>query len=206
MAKRILLVEGRDDEHVLKHICGIRAIPHLDEITPLENVERLLSHIPTRLRATSEEGDVVGVVIDADTSVGSRWQAVRDRFIEAGYPNVPHQPNPNGTIFDRPNDSLLPRAGVWMMPDNKTHGILENFLRFLVPQPNALFDHVTKSVETIPALRFSQLDEPKAIIHTWLAWQEEPGKPFGTAITARFLDADVPEADVIVAWLNQLFY
>ena len=196
MARRILLVEGRDDEHVLKHICGIRGIPHLDEIAPLENVERLLSHIPTRLRATSEEGDVVGVVIDADTSVGSRWQAVRDRFIEAGYPNVPHQPNPNGTIFDRPNDSLLPRAGVWMMPDNKTHGILENFLRFLVPQPNALFDHVTKNVETIPARRFSQLDEPKAIIHTWLAWQEEPGKPFGTAITARFLDADVPEADV----------
>ena len=28
---KILLVEGTDDEHVLKHICGNRDIPYLDE-------------------------------------------------------------------------------------------------------------------------------------------------------------------------------
>jgi hypothetical protein len=27
---KILLVEGTDDEHVLKHICGNRGIAHLD--------------------------------------------------------------------------------------------------------------------------------------------------------------------------------
>ena len=50
------------------------------------------------------------------------------------------------------------------------------------------------------------LDEPKAVIHTWLAWQKEPGRPFGTAITARFLDPNVPEVDVLVAWLKRLFF
>src|SRR5436190_24268592 len=29
----------------------------------------------------------------------------------------------------------------------------------------------------------------KALIHTWLAWQEKPGRPLGLAITARYFDA-----------------
>jgi len=43
-------------------------------------------------------------------------------------------------------------------------------------------------------------------MHTWLAWQEEPGKPLGTAITAKFLDANVAQVDVLVAWLKALFF
>ncbi len=94
------------------------------------------------------------------------------------------------------------------MPNNQISGILEDFLRFLVPQPNILFDHAKVSVASIPEgeRRFKQLAEPKAVIHTWLAWQEEPGFPFGTAITARFLDPDVPEVDVLAAWLKRLFF
>ena len=30
--RRILLVEGVDDEHVMKHICGNHGIPELDEV------------------------------------------------------------------------------------------------------------------------------------------------------------------------------
>jgi len=63
-------------------------------------------------------------------------------------------------------------------------------------------------VAAIPAdeRRFSQLAQPKALIHTWLAWQEEPGKPLGTAITARYLDPDVAQVDVLVSWLNRLYF
>ena len=92
------------------------------------------------------------------------------------------------------------------MPDNQTPGILGHFLSFLVPQqPNALFCHVNACVDSIPDIRFSQNDKPKAIIHTWLAWQEKPGRPYGTAITAHFLDPDVPQVDVLVSWLERLF-
>ena len=94
------------------------------------------------------------------------------------------------------------------MPDNQTKGILEDFLRFLVPPDSRLFSHVESSVATIPAEErlFGQLAQPKAIIHTWLAWQAEPGKPFGTAITAKFLDVNVAQVDVLVAWLKSLFF
>jgi len=40
----------------------------------------------------------------------------------------------------------------------------------------------------------------------WLAWQQEPGKPLGTAITARFLDPTVAQVDVLVSWLNRLYF
>ncbi len=204
MAQKILLVEGSDDEHVLKHVCGNRGISHLDEVKSLGNAERLLENIPVQLKLSSAD-DVVGVIIDADTDLTARWQAIRYRLSQAGYDDVPVDPDPSGTIVEPLGEMSLPRAGVWIMPDNKTTGILEDFLRFLVPQPNALFDHVVASVNSIPDRRFNRNDKPKATIHTWLAWQSDPGLPFGTAITARFLDPSLPQADDLVSWLRELF-
>ncbi len=202
------MVEGTDDEHVLKHICGNRDIPELDEVEKYGSVEKLIESIEVRLPLLIEEGDIVGVVIDADTEISDRWKSIRNRIISVGYQNVPDQPALDGTILDPPAGTYLPRLGVWVMPNNQTSGILEDFLRFLVPKPNILFDHVRDSVKTIPEgeRRFKPLDEPKAIIHTWLAWQKEPGRPFGTAISACFLDPNVPEVDVLVAWLKRLFF
>ena len=48
-----------------------------------------------------------------------------------------------------PANSLLPRFGVRIMPDNQTRGILEDFLRLLVPAGSALFAHVQSSVARI---------------------------------------------------------
>ena len=206
--RRILLVEGSDDEHVVKHICGGHGIPELDEIKPLGSDSELLDSIPVQIKA-SEDGDIVGVIIDADTNMQGRWDSIRDRIDQFGYDSPPDQPSREGTILNSPERTLYPRLGIWIMPDNRTNGILEDFLHFLIPQPNQLLDHVVRSVDNIPEqeLRFRKPDDvPKAVIHTWLAWQQEPGRPYGTAITARFLDADVPEAHVLVSWLRRLFH
>ena len=207
---KILLVEGTDDEHVLKHICGNQGIPHLDEVKPHEGVINLLESLKVRL-TLSEEGDIIGVVIDADTEISDRWKSIRNQVTRVGYQNVPNQPDPDGTILDPPRGTLLPRLGVWIMPNNQTSGILEDFLHFLVPPPNILFDYAKACVKSIPDVPddegvFEPKDESKAVIHTWLAWQKDPGLPFGTAITARFLDPDVPEVDVLAAWLKRLFF
>ncbi len=205
MALRVLLVEGTDDEHVMKHVCRSRGLPQPDEVRRYDGIDTLLRAVPVQIRGRSAPEDAVGIVIDANSDVDARWKAVRGRLVEAGYPDPPGVPDPEGTVLDPPPDLLLPRAGVWLMPDNKTPGILENFLRFLVPRDDVLFDHAKASVESIPDRRFSLNDEPKAVIHTWLAWQAEPGRPYGTAITARYLDPGVPQVDVLVAWLRRLF-
>ena len=199
-----LLVEGGDDEHVLKHICGAHQVPHLSEIKALEGFPNILNSIVTQLRF-ADEGDIIGVIVDADTNLTNRWQSLRSRFIEAGYQNVPVQPLPSGTVLEPPSESILPRAGIWIMPDNSNKGNLEDFLSFLVPQPNKLLEHATACVEAVPTRLFGKGDELKATLHTWLAWQKEPGRPYGTAITARFLDPNVPEVHVLVSWLRELF-
>ena len=207
MARKVLMVEGTDDEHVLKHICGAHKIPRLDKVKPYGGDGRLLAAIPLQIKLSKEKGDVVGIVIDADADLGARWQSLRDIFVNAGYPNVPRQPDPDGTILESPEETFLPRAGVWIMPDNKTPGILEDFLRFLIPdQPNTLFAHAERSVATVPERRFTENDTPKALIHTWLAWQKDPGKPYGTAITAKFMDSRLPQSRALADWLRRLFY
>ncbi len=203
--RRILLVEGPDDEHVLKHLCGKRGGPTLDEIKPYGGVEQLLESLPLRLI----ESDVraVGVVVDADTGFSGRWQSLRSILVRAGYQDVPADPMADGTVVDPPKGTPLPRVGVWIMPDNQSSGVLEDFLAFLVPKNSPLFEHARASVANIPdgERRFSPIAEPKAVIHTWLAWQEEPGRPYGTAITAHYLDPRVPQVDVLVSWLRRLY-
>jgi hypothetical protein len=205
VGRKILLVEGKDDEHVLKHLCGTRCVGNLDEVKEHGSVDQLLESIPVRLKA-SEEGDIVGIVIDADSDLAARWASLRDRLINLGYRGVIKTPEPAGTVLDPPADKLLPRVGVWIMPNNQLNGILEDFLLFLVPTDSRLLAHVQGSVDAIPEgeQRFKDLGKPKAVIHTWLAWQKEPGKPLGTAITAEFLDPSVAEVDVLVSWLRNL--
>ena len=205
LLRRLLLVEGVDDQHVIKHVCLSRDVPLPDEIIPHDGIERLIEAIPVRLKVI--ETEALGVVLDADLDLAGRWAALRHRLTQAGYDRVPQQPAADGTILVAPANSLLPRFGVWIMPDNRSKGILEDFLRFLVPSGSRLFEHAKSSVASIPEgeRRFSQAAEPKAVIHTWLAWQKEPGKPLGTAITARFLDPNVAEVDVFVGWLQRLF-
>ncbi|MYC15867.1 MAG: hypothetical protein F4Y39_19250 [Gemmatimonadetes bacterium] len=204
--RKKLLVEGTDDENVLKHICGTRGVGRLDKVKNLGGFYKLRASIPAELRESDLEA--VGVVVDADTDMNSRWQSIRDQIISVGYQSVPIQPVVDGTILDPPEGTLLPKVGIWIMPNNRTDGILENFLRFLVRPPNDLFDHVEASVAAIPQehRRFKDLDEIKAIIHTWLAWQEDPGQPYGIAITAGFLDPNIAEVDPLVSWLKRLFF
>lgn len=70
--KKVLLVEGKDDEHVLKHLCGNRAGPRFDEVKSHDGVDELLESFPVQLKASGDDA-IVGVIIDADTDAASRW-------------------------------------------------------------------------------------------------------------------------------------
>jgi hypothetical protein len=174
--KRILLVEGKDDEHVFRALLGRRNLPQ-PTIHQHEGYPRLLEAIPERLRESDVES--VGIVLDADTSLDNRWEAVRHRLLEAGYSATPVQPDSQGLVLPAPSETILPKVGVWLMPNNRVPGILEDFLRYLVPPGNALFAYAEQSMNGIAEeLRlFRPVDRPKALLHTWLAWQKEPGKP-----------------------------
>ena len=204
--KRVLMVEGPDDEHVVKHICAQRQLGTIEKIHPYHGKDPLIDGIEVRLKESDIE--VLGIILDADTDLQARWQAVSSRLSKAGYGTLPAIPAKDGTIIESPPGSLLPRVGIWLMPDNQLPGILEDFLRFLVPAGDSLLFHAEQSIDGIPPghLRFSEAKKPKARIHTWLAWQEEPGKPFGQAISAHYLDSSLPAANVFAGWLQRTFF
>ena len=93
------------------------------------------------------------------------------------------------------------------MPNNQLPGMLEDFVQMLVPDKDKLWQHAVVSVEQIPVedRLFPAQHEIKAKIHTWLAWQNQPGTPMGQAITNRYLSADTPQALLLIDWLRRLF-
>jgi hypothetical protein len=204
--KKTLLVEGKDDQHVIYAIRDIYGIPKdsftIEELGGIENVLR-----KTDLTLVDGSIDIcLGIVIDADEDLNARWQSVASILVKAGYKDLPVSPQPDGTIIKQ---DFLPTFGIWIMPDNKIErGYLETFLTFLVPENNKTWQHAKNSVDVLeekPFIKTNVDHTTKAEIHTFPAWQEEPGKPFGQAITAKYLQADNLECKSFVEWLKRLF-
>jgi uncharacterized protein DUF3226 len=129
-----LLVEGNDDVNILCHLLKHHNIYNQVEIKNKGGVENLLETLRTELKGSGERR--LGIIIDADTDIAVRWQALRDRLVTFGYLTVPSAPLPNGTILDEDGQPVI---GVWLMPDNKLPGMIEDFVSFLVPQGDALW-------------------------------------------------------------------
>jgi hypothetical protein len=85
--------------------------------------------------------------------------------------------------------------------------MLEDFIRFLVPTNDSLWPQAGDCLQQIPEgdRRFPKAHQAKAHLYTWLAWQEEPGAPIGLSITKRYLDADSPNAQILINWIRRLF-
>lgn len=201
-----LLVEGKNDVHVIENLCVQHQIAGMFSIkTPgkEEGIEALLRGLRDRFK--TETLQTIGIVVDADRDLPARWQSVRDRLRAVGYLDVPNYPLAEGWISSTQG---LPRAGVWIMPDNQMPGMLEDFLARLIPLDDRLrpkSEEVLVEIEEAGLNRYSLVHHPKALIHTWLAWQETPGMQLSLAITARVLSHDSPLALTFVAWLKRLF-
>lgn len=145
----------------------------------------------------------LGVMVDADTSATRRWHSLREALIEAGCEDLPEQPVSGGLILEG-----RPRLGIWLMPDNLAGGMIEDFLRDLIEAGDPLLPRAQAAVGNIPMdeRRFSPAVLSKAELHTWLAWQAEPGSSLGLAITRKYLDLDRGQGGAFVRWLTGLFH
>ena len=198
-----LLVEGLDDQHALVGLLRQHGVnydsppPGTPYVDPCGGWTRVLEAIPVAVK----NYDRLGIILDRDFQEENRWQSVRDSLRKQNIV-VPNDLPPTGLVVvgTRPNSTI----GVWLMPDNHSEGMLEHFLDRLIPQ-DALWDHAQAAAQEAKA-RFAPFrHEIKARIHTWLAWQEPPGQPFGVAMTAKCFQADAPEALLFVDWFKKTF-
>ncbi len=207
---RYLIVEGNSDKQLIVELCKKHGIPELVFDFPARGggIQQLLESIPIRI---SEPGiEILGIVVDADTDVSARWQALRDRLQHAAilqekvYESFPATPPSNGWIS---NEAHSPRVGVWLMPNNSDPGILEDFARRMIAADDPLLTKAIGTVEEIEQSglrRHTDAERPRVIVHTWLAWQEESGRPLGQAVAHGYLRHDTPLALAFIAWLQRL--
>lgn len=199
---RVLLAEGKNDCHLIASLCNHFQIPQhfgLHECGSDDLVVRKLS----ALIAGSEEVEVVGVVIDADNpSLDGKWSALRGRLQSEGY-DVPEKPEKNGTILQADG---MPAVGIWLMPDNDVDGMLEDFCKRLVsPDAIAFAEDCAGKAKESGFSSYIDNHTSKAALHTYLAWQNEPGMPMGKAVTAKALSPDYPIAQKFRDFLLALF-
>lgn len=199
-----ILVEGDDDKHVILGLFKHYEFPVTDkqlEVKEKKGDGQLLKTLKTELK--SSELERLGIVIDADVDLARRWAQLQTILVNFGYEDVPPAPEENGTVIQQDG---LPIVGVWLMPDNKTAGMLEDFICCLVPPEDALWLRASECLQAIPdPKRFAPQHYSKAHVHTWLAWQKDPGTPMGHAIGKKYLDAAVSQAQQFIDWLNRLF-
>ena len=197
-----VLVEGQDDAQVFFHLLRYYELDAQVTIQSRDGIDKLLEALEVELKRSAETR--LGIVVDADTDIAFRWQSLRHKLIEAGYTSVPFHPVPGGTILIQEG---RPMVGLWLMPNNTIPGMLEDFMSLLIPSGDILWPMAQGIVQQVimKDRRFPQTQEMKANIHTWLAWQEEPGKPMGQAITKRYLDAAAPQAQQLMHWICKLF-
>ena len=195
---RVLLVEGADDEHVVRHLCA----RHLDmpefDIIDKKGLPNLKAAIAPEIKVSGRTA--LGILVDANRDQARRWQAITHRLRQAAV-EPPMQTAPVGTIVGN-----RPRVGIWLMPDNESAGELEDFIERLIPNGDPVWPRAQRYIDGIPAAERNFAGEKimRARVHAWLAARAEPRK-MGAAIGAGDLDVTAPLAIRFTDWLRQLF-
>ena len=200
--EQVLLVEGINDCHVIMALCKAHNVPETFGLYQCGSDNKVLK----RLNALILQPDApksIGIVLDADQGIDQRWDSVRNKLRNYPY-NFPANPDVNGTIIATATE--LPKLGIWLMPNNQIQGMLEDFCLTMIDRQvqtyvtNAIVNAQQKGACTFKPVHFS-----KAVIHTYWAWQDEPGMPLGLSITRQSLQPHTATALAFTQWLAQLF-
>jgi hypothetical protein len=197
-----LLVEGNDDQHVIWALCNQFSIIERFDVIDCGGIENLIDQIPIRLKQSNIE--TIGIIIDADSDLQLRWRNLKQLLNAQGFV-LPELLPENGLILSQFENISI---GIWIMPDNNLNGMLEDFIQFLVPPDDSLFPIILENLNEIERKqlnKYKQLHKSKAIIHSWLSVQDDPGTPLGLSITKKYLTTDNNTCKKLIDWLNNLF-
>ena len=150
----------------------------------------------------------MGIIVDANNvGVKHRWDRLKTILANSGkfdqHKLDAHENVGGGKIITAENMTI----GVWIMPNNKDLGYLEHFLERLIPE-NDLWQRTQSTVDWLKADNlqlFADIKKQKALLHTWLAWQKEPGKPFGVAAQSGYFNTSAPLLIDFEKWFSATF-
>ncbi len=202
-------MEGDADQRVIPYLMEENGVPWPSSNFPVFIDAR--GSVDEILRPGLIEGELVasglealGVVVDADGDAVARWDQLRTRC-SSEFHNLPDQIPAEGLEVVHADG---PRFGVWIMPNNRFKGMLEDLLVQLIPDDSSHLHELARNCVAEARSSdapFRDVHERKAEICTWLAWQDPPGLRLHEAVKHRVLDPKGPESRPFVNWFRRLF-
>ena len=199
---RMLLVEGRSDKQVVRNLRkrfrGKRSIRDF-EIRETGGVDNLLSHIEAEIDVPGRRA--LGILVDANDTPRERWNAVTERLRRARPTMETGDLAGEGTII---GDS--PVIGIWLWPDNRSHGELEDFVAGMIPDDDPVWPLSRSYIDGIPThhRKFAERKMTRAKVHAWLATRKTPGF-MGSVVGEDDLQVDSALVTRFADWLRKLF-
>ena len=203
-------MEGATDRGVIAALMEANGVPWPDPpnspvfIDTRGSVDEILKPgvLGAELAASGLES--LGVVVDANSDAASRWEDVRS-WCCGEFRNLPNK-IPAGGLEVVHSRGI--RFGVWIMPNNRFTGMLEDWLVRLIPEKARPLYQLARSCVSEAQQQDAPFRTPhrtKAEVHTWLAWQDEPGLRLYDAVQDRVIDPTRPESQPFVKWFRGLF-
>ena len=216
---KILLVEGESDKLLFTVICSLIGLDLMIKVAVPREIDKasnskggVFTVLPTLLKQLPD-GEVqrLGIVVDADhpENDGMGYRRTLNLFEQivgtAGYRRIHPKGLRAGILFGHGDG--LHDLGIWIMPNNRENGILEDWLKLCLHHSEAdLYRNACRAVETLAKPhRFSAFDRIKAEIATWLAWQETPGQGAHAACSAGLIDQNNVLFRGLTEWLSRVF-
>lgn len=215
--QKILLVEGEADKGFFKKVCKKLsldttvkvALPKEFSANAFNTKGGVLSQLEL-LQTQLEDGHITNIaaIVDADfiehgSGTLKTLQKASDLLKPFGF-NKRDAPILSGFYFD--HDDGLPSIGLWIMPDNKKEGMIENWLESCInSSEEKLYKQAKLAVQKIKDPKFKEHSRVKAQISTWLSWQKSPGHGLYSIAYNDLLDENKNEYKNLCSWLKGVF-
>ena len=212
---RILLVEGEADRAFFELICRNIGLGNTVTVAPPKDLagthnsrEGVFNHLPLLLKQLND-GTItrLAVLVDADSPPNGGFEPTRDRVTGIVAPFGYGSPGTTNGGLCYPNNDGLSDFGLWVLPNNNSVGMLEDWIKHCVrANENALLNHAERVIAALPdPTKFKPLHLSKAEVATWLAWQKRPGHGLYSAVADDLIDTQSPAYLELAGWLRHLF-
>lgn len=215
--KRILIVEGVEDQEFYSALCRSAGVKGVEVKSPQakgkENAIDLFGVLLKQMPGGSIKH--LGLVVDADhpqnsggsSGFGVTYARISKVAATAGFEAPPINPKAAVSYLLGPPQGLQ-HVGVWVMPDNASHGMVEDFVKSGVTDPaqKSLLARASSSVASLKNPLFNTaLHKSKADLYTWLAWQKNPGSRLVGTVGSQLVNLKSPTLAQFVSWLIAVF-
>ena len=148
--------------------------------------------------AEARPGARIGVIVDRDEATNDNWPAVRARLKRLGWSG--DGPMASGAIVGD-------RYGIWMWPDNLSHGALESFVAAIIP-PSAPLDYAREAsriAKDIHAAEYEPADAEKAALKVRSVWRHARAAGGYGHLVRNLPLVETPASQAFIAWFSLLF-